>query len=163
MPEGLLLSGGGHAGACGVSIEAKRFGEFKEAVNDYYRSLDLKDQERFLKQESDIRLTSFKELTEELYDEIHQMEPFGPGNDEPIFEFTGEITSKRVLKEKHLSLEFYDGERHFMMMDFYSPEEHMALETGQNARVQFTLSKNEWGGRVKIEGAIISLEEIEQI
>jgi hypothetical protein len=29
--------------------------------------------------------------------------------------------------------------------------------------VQFTLNKNEWGGRVKIEGAIISLEEIDQM
>lgn len=163
MPKGLLLAGGGHAGACGVSIEAKRFTEFKEAVNNYYCSLNLKDQERSLKQESDIRLTNFKELTEELFDEIHQMEPFGPGNEEPIFEFTGEITSKRVLKEKHLSLEFYDGERHFRMMDFYSPEEHMAIETGAKVKAQFTLSKNEWGGRVKIEGAIISLEEIDQM
>ena len=163
MPEGLLLSGGGHAGACGVSIEAKRFNDFKEAVNNYYCLLNLKDQERFLKQESDIRLTSFKELTEELYNEIHQMEPFGPGNEEPIFEFVGEITSRRVLKDKHLSLEFFDGERHFRMMDFYSPEEHMALETGARVRAQFTLNKNEWGGRVKIEGAIISLEEIDQM
>ena len=163
MPEGLLLSGGGHAGACGLSIEAKRFSEFKGAVNEYYRSLKLEDQERFFKQESDIALDNFKELTEELYDEIHQMEPFGPGNEEPIFEFVGEITSKRVLKDKHLSLEVFDGERHFRMMDFYSPEEHLALETGARVRVQFTLNKNEWGGRVKIEGAIISLEEIDQM
>jgi hypothetical protein len=91
------------------------------------------------------------------------MEPFGPGNEEPIFEFVGEIASKRVLKDKHLSLEFFDGERHFRMMDFYSPEEHLALETGTRVRVQFTLNKNEWGGRVKIEGAIISLEEIDQM
>jgi single-stranded-DNA-specific exonuclease len=163
MPDGLLSSGGGHAGACGLSIEAKRFSEFKEAVNEYYRSLKLEDQERFLRQESDVVLDDFKELTEELYDEIHQMEPFGLGNEEPIFEFVGEIASKRVLKDKHLSLEFFDGERHFRMMDFYSPEEHLALETGTRVRVQFTLNKNEWGGRVKIEGAIISLEEIDQM
>jgi len=163
MPEGLLLSGGGHAGACGVSIEAKRFGEFGEAVNRYYESLKLEDQERFLKQQSDMVLDDFSELTEELFDEIHQMEPFGPGNEEPIFEYRGEIASRRVLKEKHLSLEFYDGKQRFRMMDFYSSGEHMALEAGKNVRVQFTLNKNEWGGRVKIEGAIISLEEIDQM
>jgi single-stranded-DNA-specific exonuclease len=126
-------------------------------------SLGLKDQERYLRSQTDIVLKDLSEITVELYDEIIQLEPFGVGNEEPIFEFTGEIASKRVLKDKHLSLEFYDGERHFRMMDFYSSDEHMALETGKNVRVQFTLNKNEWGGRVKIEGAIISLEEIDQM
>ena len=160
LPEGLLLSGGGHAGACGASIREKDFGRFKREINQYYQSLNLKNQERFLKQQSDIVLEDFAELTPKLYDEIVKLEPFGPGNEEPIFEFTGVVTSKRVLKDKHLSLELGDGERHFRLMDFYSSDEHLAIETGKKVRAQFTLSKNEWGGNVKIEGAIISLEEI---
>ena len=39
----------------------------------------------------------------------------------------------------------------------------MAVETGDIVKVQFTLSKNEWGGNVKIEGMIISLEVIENL
>jgi len=162
-PEGLLLSGGGHAGACGVSIRAKDFARFIKEINDYYVSLNLKDQERFLRLQSDIVLTDFKPLTATLYDEIRKLEPFGPGNEEPIFEFTGVVTSKRILKDKHLSLELSDGERHFRLMDFYSSTENMQIETGKTVRTQFALTKNEWGGNVKIEGAIISLEEIEQI
>ncbi len=159
-PEDLLLSGGGHAGACGVSVRAKDFARFKKTINDYYLSLGLKDQARFLKQQSDIILKDFSELTPELYDEICKLEPFGPGNEEPIFEYSGVVTAKRILKEKHLSIEVSDGERHLRLMDFYSSDENLALETGETVRVQFTLSKNEWGGHVKIEGAIISLEEI---
>jgi hypothetical protein len=56
-----------------------------------------------------------------------------------------------------------DGENEFKMMSFYAPEEQMAVETGDEVKVQFTLSKNEWGGKVKIEGAIISLEVSDKI
>lgn len=113
-----------------------------------------------MKQQSDIILNDFAELTPELYDEICKLEPFGPGNEEPIFEYSGVVTAKRILKDKHLSLELSDGERHLRLMDFYSSDANLAIETGKTVRAQFTLSKNEWGGRVKIEGAIISLEEI---
>ena len=160
-PEGLLLSGGGHAGACGLSLEAKGFAKFKTYVNEHYASLNLKDQEKYLRQQSDIVLKDLSEITPELYDEISSLEPFGPGNEEPVFEFAGRVIAKRIIKEKHLSLELSDGERTIRAMYFYSPEEYLNLENGSFVKMQFTLSKNEWGGRVKIEGAIISLEETE--
>ena len=161
--EGLLLSGGGHAGACGLSIKAKDFEKFKKQISEYYLSLNLADQEKYLRLRSDVVLKDLSELTTELYDEIRQLEPFGVGNEEPIFEFAGRISGKRVLKEKHLSLTLSDGEREMKMVSFYASEEQMAAETGDEVRVQFTLSKNEWGGNVKIEGMIISLEVIERI
>ena len=112
---------------------------------------------------SDVVLNDLSELTPELYDEICQLEPFGTGNEEPIFEYTGRVSGKRILKEKHLSLVLSDGENDFKVMSFYAPEEQMAVETGDEVKVQFTLSKNEWGGNIKIEGMIISLEVIEKI
>jgi single-stranded-DNA-specific exonuclease len=162
-PEGMLLSGGGHAGACGVSFKKGKFASFKKQMNDYYKSLNLKDQEKYLRVKSDVILSDLSELTPELYEEICQLEPFGTGNEEPIFEYVGRVSGKRILKEKHLSLMVSDGENEFKMMSFYAPEEQMAVETGDEVKVQFTLSKNEWGGKVKIEGAIISLEVSDKI
>ena len=49
------------------------------------------------------------------------------------------------------------------LMSFYAPEDQMTVRAGDRVRVQFTLSKNEWGGNVRIEGMIISLEVIEKI
>ena len=161
--EGLLLSGGGHAGACGLSIKAKDFGKFKKQVTNYYLSLGLKDQEKYLCSKSDIVLKDLSELTTELYDEVCLLEPFGTGNEEPIFEYTGRVSGKRILKEKHLSLILSDGECEMKMVSFHAPEEQMAIETGDTVKVQFTLSKNEWGGNAKIEGMIISLEVTEKI
>jgi single-stranded-DNA-specific exonuclease len=162
-PEGMLLSGGGHAGACGVSFKKGKLASFKKQMNDYYKSLKLKDQEKYLRVKSDVVLSDLSELTLELYEEICQLEPFGVGNEEPIFEYVGRVSSKRILKEKHLSVVLSDGEHEMRMMSFYAPEEQMAVESGDRARVQFTLSKNEWGGNIKIEGAIISLEVEDKI
>lgn len=162
-PKSLQLSGGGHAGACGLSFPADKLEDFKKAMIKYYLSLKLENQERFLRSNSDVILDDLSELTEELYDEICQLEPFGLGNEEPIFEFVGRVSGRRVMKEKHLSLTLSDGEHDIRLMSFYASDEQMAVETGDKVKVQFTLSKNEWGGNVRIEGMIISLEVIENI
>ncbi|MCQ2570641.1 MAG: single-stranded-DNA-specific exonuclease RecJ [Candidatus Saccharibacteria bacterium] len=160
---GTLLTGGGHAGACGLSFASDKMDEFKEKIVNYYLSLDLKDQERYLRVKSDVELKDLSELTVELYDEICSLEPFGVGNEEPVFEFIGIVEGKRILKEKHLSLTISDGENEIRMMSFYASDEQFKVETGDNVKVQFTLSKNEWGGKVSIEGMINSLEVINKI
>ena len=162
-PKSLQLSGGGHAGACGLSFPADKLEDFKKTMIKYYLSLKLENQERFLRSNSDVVLDDLSELTEELYDEICQLEPFGLGNEEPIFEFVGRVSGRRVMKEKHLSLTLSDGKHDIRLMSFYASDEQMAVETGDKVKVQFTLSKNEWGGNVRIEGMIISLEVIENI
>ena len=162
--EGLLLSGGGHAGACGMSIRAEDFERFCKSVNDYYESLGLVDQEKYLRHDSDIVLRDFSDITPDSYDEIMLLEPFGEGNPEPIFEVELDFKNRRVLKEKHLSLLFFDANGKSMkMMAFYAPEEWLSLPESGRARVQFTLMKNEWRGNVEIAGNIISLEEIPEI
>ena len=160
-PEGLLLSGGGHAQACGMSIKEDDFARFKEVINAYYESLALEDQEKYLKKQSDIVLDDLSEINLELYQDIQKLEPFGPGNEEPIFEIDAEISEARVLKEKHLSLKIKDKNAVEMkLMGFFAPSEWMEFKSGDKVRVQFRLMKNEWNGRVSIEGGIIGLERL---
>ena len=47
--KGSIISGGGHAGAAGVKVAADKLYEFREKINAYYDSLNLKDQEKYLK------------------------------------------------------------------------------------------------------------------
>ena len=100
----------------------------------------------------------------ELCDEIQQMEPFGEGNQEPIFEITATVKAVRILKEEHLSLTLKDsGGLEFRLMGFYAPGEWLSVKAGQDVLVQFTLTKNEWGGNTKLEGIVISLETSRKI
>ena len=133
-------------------------------MNDYYVSLKLKNQEKYLQLKSDIVLKDFSEITEELFAEISLLEPFGDGNTEPIFEITAMVYGKRILKDKHLALTLEDKNGKTMkMMAFYASAEWKAVDTGDKVRVQFTLSKNEFRGKVAIEGEIISLEMREKL
>ena len=160
-PDGLLLSGGGHAQACGMSIKEDDFERFKDTINAYYESLALKDQEKYLKKQSDIVLSDLSEVNLELFEDIQKLEPFGPGNEEPIFEIDAEISEAIVLKEKHLSLKIKDKKGIEMkMIGFFVPSEWMDYKGGDSVRVQFRLTKNEWNGRASIEGGIISLERL---
>ena len=161
MPEGLLLSGGGHAAACGLSLKSTDFESFKTLINDYYEGLGLVGQEKYLRQASDVILGDFSKLSLELCDEIQRMEPFGEGNQEPIFEITTTVKGVRVLKEEHLALTLKDKKnQEFRLMGFYVPDEWLNVKAGQDVLVQFTLSKNEWQGKTKLEGVMVSLETL---
>lgn len=159
--DGLLLGGGGHAGACGITLENEKLEAFKEVINRYYKSLKLHNQERFLRSESDLKLKDLSGINEELFEEICLLEPFGDGNEEPVFEFDGAVCGKRIVKDKHLALTVRDSaKKNMKMMAFYAPEEWMATENGDKVRLQFTLTKNEWRGGVSIEGSVLSLERM---
>ncbi len=160
-PDGILLTGGGHAGACGLSLEAKKLSDFQVFVQKYYRSLKLKNQEKYLRIASDIVLSDFSGVTEELFDEICLLEPFGDGNTEPIFEFTGVVEGCRMLKEKHLSITLSDKQgKPMKMMGFYAAPEWSKVHVGERVRVQFMLTKNEFRGKTTLEGSLISLERM---
>ena len=163
-PEGILLAGGGHAGACGLSLPKEKLKDFRKFMNDYYASLKLKDQEKYLQVKSDLKLTDLSGISEELFAEISLLEPFGDGNTEPVFEITAMVYGKRILKDKHLALTIEDKNGKTMkLMAFYASNEWKEVETGDKVRVQFTLTKNEFGGKTAIEGEIISLEIKERI
>lgn len=162
--DGLLLSGGGHAGACGVTLEKKNYAAFKKAMNRCYKELKLCNQERYLKKESDLRLDDLSGISEELFEEICLLEPFGEGNEEPVFEFDGLLSGKKILRDKHLSLTVRDDNgKNMKLMAFYAPEEWKAAEAGERVRLQFTLAKNEWRNNISIEGNVLSLERLGRI
>lgn len=156
-----LVKGGGHAMAAGATLMPDKFEDFKAQINDYYRSLNLKNQERFLEVRADLKLDDFSELNLELTEEIAKLEPFGEGNLEPVFEVEAEVASNRVLKEKHLALVLKDGQGRYMkMMAFFAPDAWMSLRANQMLRVRFSLEENEFRGERKVEGRIkaISVE-----
>lgn len=157
----ILLSGGGHAAACGMSIKQENFEEFKERVNGYYRSLGLKNQERFLDVREDISVSELDKLNLELMEEIAQLEPFGEGNPEPIFllpDMFVQDAGTIGANGKHLRMLIRDDNGKTMkLLAFNAPKEWTEVRPGARVSVFTVLSENEWQGTRSVEGRILKL------
>lgn len=156
-----IISGGGHAEACGVKLEKARLAEFRQALNRYYESLNLPDQRHFLGVREDLTLEDFDELTLELLAELAKLEPFGPGNEEPIFllpEVKVADVARLGAEQQHLRLTVWDRNgQSLKLMQFYAPKEHLALMGGETINVWITLSENEFRGIRSVEGRILKI------
>lgn len=104
---GLILRGGGHGMAGGLSLTEDQLKPFEEFMNaeieksDYFRD--------GISTEVDVSLKPH-EFTVELIDAFDQMEPFGTGNPGPRVIIEGaEIREVRILKEKHLKVSLIAG------------------------------------------------------
>lgn len=160
--EDVMIGGGGHAAACGVKLMEGKLEEFAEKVNDYYRSLKLTSQERFLRQKADLEIADLSEIKVELIDEIAQLEPFGPGNEEPIFRIKSRVmrTTTMGADGKHVKIEVADGDKILPLVKFYAEPEYMRVQAGENIALLVTFMKNEWCGRISVEGSIKDFDEV---
>ncbi|MBQ3296980.1 single-stranded-DNA-specific exonuclease RecJ [Candidatus Saccharibacteria bacterium] len=159
-----IISGGGHAGAAGVRIKQEDLYSFREKINQYYRSLNLKDQSQYLKQLPDLTLNDFSDLNLDLLAELKSLEPFGPGNEEPIFRLTNvKIASvtKMGTEGNHLRLDLNDQNgKHLKLVAFYAPEKWLALTPEAQIEPIVKLTENDFNGVKSLEARLIDLNMV---
>lgn len=160
--EKYIIGGGGHAEACGLKLEKGKIEEFREAMGQYYQSLNLVNQERFLRVREDLIVENFEDLSLDLIEEMRKLEPYGPGNEEPVF-LLQEVRVVEVAKlgeeAKHLRLVVWDKSgKSLKLMSFYAPEEYLRLKGGEIVNIWIALSENEFRGIRSVEGRILRLE-----
>lgn len=105
---GILIKGGGHGAAGGLTIDPARIGEFTDFMNteiaqSYYHT-------RGIPSVADVDVT-LPELTVASVDAMDALRPFGTANEEPRI-LLRDVTIKgiRVLKETHLKLTLSCGD-----------------------------------------------------
>ena len=80
---GLVLTFGGHKYAAGVSMQAERVDEFREAINDVAkRMISVEMLQPEIEANADIDLG---ELTPRFFAIVRQFSPYGPDNTRPMF------------------------------------------------------------------------------
>ena len=160
-----ILSGGGHAGAAGVKIEGKNLYRFREQINEYYRSLHLPDQSKYLTCQADLDLTDFSELNLELLDELKQLEPYGPGNEEPIFRLKNVQlagVTRMGAERNHLRLDLRDKNgKYLKLVAFFAPENWLQLDP-EFDRIEplVKLTENDFNGVKSVEARLINLDTL---
>ena len=156
----IIIKGGGHDAAAGVTLPTSKIDDFRKSVNNFYDSLKLKNQLEKLLPKVDIKLKDFSPISLELFEKISLLEPFGNGNEEPTFEIKNvRVASRQEMGEQkqHLKLTLTDGKNEIKMLKFNAPKEFFA-EIGEEVDVIFSLGLNEWQGQKNIEGQILHLE-----
>ena len=157
----IIKGGGGHAAAAGVQVKRENLYAFREKINEYYNSLNLKDQDRFLKHHADIDIDSLKDFNLNLIEDLTQLEPFGPGNEEPIFCLKdAEIADSRRMGQDgtHLRLDLRakDG-ANIKSVAFSAPDAwfHLYDDELYNFLIQPTV--NEWNGTRSVEARLLDI------
>ncbi|MBR0465739.1 single-stranded-DNA-specific exonuclease RecJ [Candidatus Saccharibacteria bacterium] len=159
-----IVGGGGHAGAAGVRVEQEHLYAFREKLNAYYKSLHLKNQEQFLAPHADLALEDFSDLTLDFLADLKQLEPFGAGNEEPIFKLkNAQITgvTRMGADRNHLKLDLRDKNgKYLKLVAFYAPENWLNLDPDDpmlKIEPLIKLTENDFNGVKSVEARIIDL------
>lgn len=156
-----IISGGGHAGAAGVRLEQKNLYTFREQINEYYKTLNLKNQEEFLKPTPDLDIENLAELNLDFIEELQQLDPFGAGNEEPIFRLKNvQIAGiKRMGAEaNHLRLDVKgQNGSSLKLVAFFASEKWLHLDYDTKIEPIIKLSENEFNSIRSVEGHIVDL------
>ena len=99
--SGLLLGFGGHRHAAGLTLEGSRFAEFQQAFDEAVKNLPEDGDQKPLHLDGHLR---FEDLDIKTLQEIERLGPFGPGNPEPVFALEASLSTRSVLKGRHLKM-----------------------------------------------------------
>ncbi|MBR2994563.1 single-stranded-DNA-specific exonuclease RecJ [Candidatus Saccharibacteria bacterium] len=159
-----IISGGGHAAAAGVKVKRENLYSFREQINDYYQSLNLTNQTDYLKHHADLTLEDFSEINLSLLDELKQLEPYGPGNEEPIFRLKNiQITgmTRMGADANHLRLDLRDKNgKYLKLVAFFAPEKWLNLDpTDPTITIEplIKLTENDFNGVKSVEARICDI------
>jgi single-stranded-DNA-specific exonuclease len=103
----LLLAGGGHDAAAGLTIQEENIPAFRERFNESVsRQLTEGTMEPKLHLDAETRLS---ELTLDFLDTYELLQPFGSGNPRPLFLARNVLPANepRLLRERHWKFDFY--------------------------------------------------------
>ena len=164
--EDLIIKGGGHSAAAGVSLLTDKIPEFRDRVNQFYDSLKLKDQQKFLLPRADVEIDDFGEIDEQLVFDIARMEPFGNGNTEPVLKINNvQVLNCRQMGSdgQHIKLTVRDKLGKTLDMLAFGAPEHFYCDVGVEVSIWFQLTINDWNGTRAIEGRLLELEDFKYI
>lgn len=158
---GLLINGGGHAAAAGLTVEWDKVEALKDFLSAYLAPeiAAAAGEARALSIDAAGAVGS---MDLQLLDALDQIGPYGQGHPEPVFALPDvRVCFAKLVKEEHVrfTLEDARGARvsgiAFRAMKSQLGEALMNRDATYHAAVR--IKKNEWNGNVKAEVEIVDL------
>jgi single-stranded-DNA-specific exonuclease len=159
---GLFMRFGGHKQAAGLTMEAARIKELRQAVNAVAdETLGPEDLMPRLRIDSDL---TFRGITGGIAAGVSALAPFGAGNPRPVFAARGVeiIDGPRKLKERHLKMALRQDGRIFRAIAWRAAERHDFLAEHKAALdVAFSLEQNQYNGETYVELTLADIRRSE--
>lgn len=155
----LFTKFGGHKLAAGLSLEEGNVQRFRETINAL---CDLTEQDMQMKVSIDMQLP-FPYVTEQLIGELELLEPFGKGNQKPLFaEKNLRVISPRIIGKNRnvLKCRLEDADGNQMEAVYFGDVEDCLKAMEEKPVMSFTYhpSVNEYMGRRSLQVTIVNYQ-----
>jgi len=165
---GLLIAGGGHGGAGGVTLKHEHYQKFETQFEVAARQqLNVQDLGPVIWTDGVIPSDLLKREGLYLLDllaAISQLEPFGREFEAPVFELHGTLENLRVIGDgTHARVEIVTDHQIFNGVWFtfrHAPEHEWPVQIGQQIHCAYMLRANDFGGQRRCEIQVVWLHGI---
>lgn len=168
--KNLLIKGGGHKMAAGLSVETAKIDDLRKALETHVSKQLEASKEDLLTQKLYVDdCIGLEGVNLKLIDELDRLEPYGSGHYEPKFVITGVTVNfaKAVGADgSHLSLSISSlsgqqlrGIAFRAMESDIGPYILSAQKTKKNISVLATLKRNSWQGRDSVQMQVVDVME----
>lgn len=150
--QGLILSGGGHAMAGGLSVEPGRISGFRDWMVSHMDAF-AEERAEALRLEIDGVLAPAA-ATIELCEQIDALGPFGQGAPQPVFAMRDvKPVSPRIVGQNHVRFFADDGSSRLECIYWRAAdtEAGQAIMSGNRLHIAGRLKQNEWNGRRRVQ------------
>ena len=147
----LLEKFGGHKAAGGFSLAAENLTAFRERLSEFaHQCLEPEQLKPLVKIDA---TADFTQLTRHLYQQVDELQPWGIGNEEPIFlSQTVTVAEQKVIGNNHLKLKL-------RQMINEQPVEKSAIAwrfgdyfpLPKQIDIAYKLRENHWQGKMSLE------------
>lgn len=144
-----IASGGGHAAACGVALKYENLEEFKKRCNEHFSAwLKTVTEEDLTPTITIVCEIDLNLINERFVKNIEKLQPYGMGNEEPIFvTLNVNIESFKVVgKNQNVAqFNFSDGTNKIKAVGFGEiKEKYQKLGEPKCVDIIYTVNLNEW-------------------
>ena len=154
----LLVGFGGHELAAGFTIKEENIPAFRKRINQYVRT-HCGDSAPVSSLEIDAALTRPSLITLQEVEELSRLEPYGAGNNRPVFCLRGARleSMQSVGQNKHLKLRLQKGHTSFDGIFFSVTPAECGLTVGERVDAAFYLQINEFRGSRSLQLQLVDL------
>jgi single-stranded-DNA-specific exonuclease len=151
----ILLGGGGHNLAAGVSLKQTELVNFKNYINNQY------NKKKYLTKNSYLSILSFNSIDKQFFESLEKLGPFGNENSQPIFLLKDiKFTKQKIIKDKFIKCFVKKGVKLIKSISFNhlkSKISYQILNYKKNLDVLVKVKINNWNNKNNIELEIIDI------